>query len=471
MYSRAALFRIAPLVGALFLSGCVSLAPTYVRPPSPAPEAWPKGEAYAPTEAGRAEDLPWRAFFTDPKLKSVIELALNNNRDLRVAILNIEAARAQFREQRSALLPTVSAGASATSEEFPVGLSEFGEKRDVRLYSADIGVSAFELDLWGRVRSLTRQAQEQVLATQEARRASQISLISEVAADYLTLAADRQRLATAEETLKADQETLRITEARFNRGVASELDVRQAETVVDQARSDVLTYTTQAAQDLNLLNLVIGASMPDTLSPPGLGAALPTLQDVPAGLSSDILLRRPDVLEAEHQLRGYNANIGAARAAFFPTITLTGSSGSESLYLGQLFAPGSGTWVFNPAISLPIFAGGKNVAALKLSKTQRDVALAQYELAIQTAFREAADALAERGTTERQIQAQEQLVQSASQALRLSQARYQKGVDTYLTLLDAQRTLYAAQQTLITARANRATNLVTLYRVLGGGVS
>jgi len=464
------MFRLVPLLGSLLLAGCLSLAPKYQRPASPAPQSWPQSEAYAPTQAGRAADLAWRDFFTDPKLKSVIDLALNNNRDLRVAVLNIEAARAQFREQRANELPTVTASGSATSERAPAGLSQFGPKRDVRVYTADVGVSAFELDLWGRVRSLTRQAQEQLFATEEARRAAQISLISEVASDYLTLGADRQRLTTAEETLKADQETLRITEARFNDGVVSELDVRQAQTVVDQARSDVLTYTTQAAQDLNALNLVVGATTPNELLPPGLDATLPTLADVPAGLSSDVLLNRPDVMQSEHQLRGYNANIGAARAAFFPTITLTGSTGSESLYLGQLFAPGSGTWVFNPAVSLPIFAGGRNVAALKLSRVQRDVAVAQYELAIQTAFRETADALAQRGTAARQIEAQELLVEAALAALKLSQARYQKGVDTYLSLLDAQRTLYSSQQTLITARANRATNLVTLYRVLGGGV-
>lgn len=453
------------------LAGCVSLAPTYQRPASPAPPAFPVGDSYTPTEPGRASDLRWRDFFTDERLKSVIDLALANNRDLRVAILNIEAARAQYRVQRSAELPTVAASAGVSFDRSPAGLSQYGANRDVQIYTADVGVSSFELDLWGRVRNLTRQAQEQVFATAEARRAAQISLISEVAADYLTLSADRQRLATAGETLKADQETLRITEARFKDGVVSELDVRQAQTVVDQARSDVLTYTTQAAQDLNALNLLVGATTPEDLLPRGQDASLVTLANVPAGMSSSVLLDRPDVLQSEHTLRGYNANIGAARAAFFPTVSLTGSTGSESLSLGGLFAAGSGAWIFNPAVSLPIFTAGRNEANLRLSKTQRDIAVAQYELAIQTAFRETADALAQRGTAARQIAAQEDLVKSATAALQLSQVRYQKGVDTYLSLLDAQRTLYAAQQTLITARMNRATNLVTLYRVLGGGVS
>ena len=308
------------------------------------------------------------------------------------------------------------------------------------------------------------------MAAKEARRSAQISLISEVATDYATLGADRQRLKTAQDTLKADDETLRITQARFKNGIVSELDVRQAETAADQARSDTLADTTLAAQDLNALNLLVGASTPEALLPTGLDQTLPTLADVPAGLSSSVLLDRPDVLQSEHQLRGYNANIGAARAAFFPTITLTGSTGSESLYLDRLFTPGSGTWTFAPSISLPIFSGGKNIANLHYAKAERDTAVAQYELAIQTAFRETADALAQRGTAVQQIQAQEALVEAATAAVKLSQVRYEQGVDTYLTLLIAQRTLYTAQQTLISARLTRASNLVTLYRVLGGGV-
>ena len=487
----------APVLAAL-LSGCFTLAPKYERPVAPTPSTWPQGAAYAPTEPGKAIDLAWRDFFTDANLKAVIALALKNNRDLRVSILNIEEARAQYRVQRSDLFPSVAASANAISERSASGLegsvgatggattgtttgggtagvgatgaTAFTGKRDFRIYSADVGVSSYELDLWGQVRSLTRQAFEQVLAAEEARRSAQISLISEVATDYATLGADRQKLKAAQDTLKADQETLRITEARFNNGIVSELDVRQAQTAADQARFDVLADTTQDAQDLNALNLVVGASTPDALLPDGQGAALPTLADVPAGLSSQVLLQRPDVLQAEHQLRGYNANIGAARAAFFPTITLTGSDGSESLYLDRLFTPGSGTWSFGPSISLPIFSGGKNIANLKLAKAQRDTAVAQYESAIQTAFRETADALAQRGTAVREIQAQEALVEAAGAALKLSRARYERGIDTYLTLLDAQRTYYSAQQTLIAARLTRESNLVTLYRVLGGGV-
>ncbi len=476
------------LAAGMCLSGCMTLAPKYQRPANPAPAAWPQGDAYKPTEDGKATDLAWRDFFTDPKLKAVIELALDNNRDLRVSILNIEEARAQYGAQRSALFPTIAASGSAVSERTAANLggsiastgtaaatggSVTGGstgKRDFRIYSADVGVSSYELDLWGRIKSLTRQASEQLMAAKEARRSAQISLISEVATAYLTLGADRQRLKAAQDTLKSDEETVRITRARFQNGIVSELDVRQAQTPADQARSDALADTTQGAQDLNALNLLVGASTPEALLPTGLDQTPATLADVPAGLSSSVLLYRPDVLQSEHQLRSYNANIGAARAAFFPTITLTGSAGSESLYLDRLFTPGSGIWTFAPNISLPIFSGGRNIANLHFAQAERDTAVAQYELAIQTAFRETADALAQRGTAVQQIEAQEELVQAATAAVKLSQVRYEQGVDTYLTLLVAQRTLYTAQQTLISARLTRASNLVTLYRVLGGGV-
>ena len=481
-----ALVSLPALSAALMLSGCLTLEPKYQRPAEPTPTVWPQGESYKPTEDGKAPDLAWRDFFTDSKLKAVIELALANNRDLRVSIINIQEARAQYGVQRASLLPNVNVTGGAVSERSASGLeggstgasttagstgaTAYTGKRDVRIYDADVGISSYELDLWGRIRSLTRQASEQVLAADEARRSAQISLISEVATDYATLGADRQRLKTAKDTLKADQDTLQITQARFSHGVVSELDVRQAQTAADQAQSDTLTATTQAAQDLNALNLVVGTSTPETLLPDGLDQTLPTLSDVPAGLSSAVLLDRPDVMQAEHQLRGYNANIGAARAAFFPSITLTGSIGSESLYLDKLFTPGSGTWSFAPQISLPIFSGGRNVANLHYAEAERDAAVAQYEKAIQTAFRETADALAQRGTAVQQIEAQEALVEAAGAALKLSRVRYERGVDTYLTLLDAQRTYYAAQTTLITARLNRVSNLVTLYRVLGGGV-
>lgn len=504
----------ALLLAATTLAGCVDLAPHYERPANASPGAgWPQGESYLPVQEGRASELAWRDFIRDDKLKRVVQLALDNNRDLRAAVINIAEARALYRVQRADLLPTVGADASITREHSPAGLSGVGAVStggtttagtgstvglgtattgtgagtgagvggvgstsvatgggDFTIYSAALGVSAYELDLWGRVRNLTKQAFEQVLAAEEARRSVQISLVSEVAADYVTYGADLQRQKVDQETLKADLQSLEITEARFNRGVVSELDVRQAQTAVEQARTDLLAVTTQAAQDLNALTLLVGAPVPAELLPAGQDETLPTLADVPAGLASSVLLDRPDVLQAEHVLKGYNADIGAARAAFFPTLSLTTSVGTTSLSLGNLFAPGTGTWTVAPSLTLPIFDGGRNRANLAYVRAEREAAVAQYEKTVQTAFREAADALAQRGTAVAQIGSQERLVEASAASLRLSQARYQGGVDTYLNALDAQRTLLTAQQGMIAARLQRATNLVTLYRTLGGGV-
>ena len=500
------------LAASAALAGCVDLAPRYVRPDNAAPGAgWPQGQSYLPVQEGRAPELAWRDFVTDDKLRRVIQLALDGNRDLRVALINIAEARALYRVQRADLLPTVNGSANLTRQHSPSGLSGVGAVSstgsatagtgsvvgsgtatsgtgagavsgagstsvsagggtDFSIYSASLGISAYELDLWGRVRNLTKQAFEQVLAAEENRRAVQISLIGEVATDYLTYGADLQRQRVAEDTLKADLQSLAITQARFDRGIVSELDVRQAQTAVEQARTDALTAVTQAAQDVNALQLVVGAAVPAELLPTGQDPALPTLSDVPAGLASTVLLDRPDVLQAEHLLRGYNADIGAARAAFFPTVSLTTSVGGTSLSLGRLLDAGSGTWTVAPSVTLPIFDAGRNRANLAYVRAERDAAVAQYEKAVQTAFREASDALAQRGTAVARISSQERLVDAAAGSLTLAQARYRSGIDTFLNTLDAQRTLLTAQQGLIDARLQRASNLVTLYRTLGGGV-
>ena len=430
--------------------------------------------------------MPWRSFFTDPKLRALIQLALDHNRDLRVAVLDVAEARAQYRVQRAALLPHIDASADAIYEHVPAsvlgattGIAATGAAAApesssasifIREYEATLGVSNYELDLWGRVRSLTRQALEQYLSTDEARRASQISLISQVATDYVTYAADLDRLNVSKATVKADAETVRVTQARFTAGVASELDVRQAQIALEQARANVAVFTTTVAQDGDAETLLVGAPIPADLLPGPLDDAMATLADLPAGLSSQVLLRRPDVLEAEHTLKGYNANIGAARAAFFPTVELTGSGGSTSLSLSNLFGAGTGSWSFTPAITLPIFDAGINAANLRLAKNQRDVALAEYEKAIQTAFREVADALAQRGTISDQLGAQDREVFAASRSLTLSMARYQRGSDTYLNALTSQVDLYNAQLNQVSTRLTRATNLIALYQALGGGV-
>lgn len=465
----------ACVVASLLLCGCVSLEPKYARPAPPVPAAWPSGEAYKPTEQGPtpAADIGWRDFFTDPKLRAVIELATAQNRDLRVALINIQAARAQYVVQRAARLPTLDAQANGTIEQEPAAIFGAASSADTRIhvYSVGLGVSNYELDLWGRVKSLTKASFEQYLATAEAARASRISIVAETADAYLTLAADTERLALAKNTLGRDQESLDITRARFNNGIASELDVRQAETAVEQARGAVAADTTLGAQDVNALNLVVGASVPAELLPDGISGLAATLPDVPAGLSSTVLLKRPDVLEAEHQLRSYNANIGAARAAFLPTIELTAAGGTTAASLSSLFQPGTSSFAFTPAITLPIFDTGANRARLRYAKAERDAAVAQYEKAIQSAFSDVANALAQRGTAGELVSAQEDLTTSSQAAYTLAKARYEKGVEAYLDTLTAEIALFNAEQALVSARLTRATNVVALYRALGGGVT
>jgi multidrug efflux system outer membrane protein len=477
-------WRLAPLAMAALMTGC-ALAPAYERPALPVPANLPSGGAYAPARPAPtpAADVAWRDFFTDPKLQQVIQLALDNNRDLRVAVLNVAQAQAQYRVQRAALVPQVNANFDPTIEHLPasvlgaqsgastsaLGAAAANRSVTIQYYEATLGVSNYELDLWGRVRSLSRQALEQYLATVEARRAEQIGLISQVATAYVTYAADLERLDVARRTLENDRTSLNLTQQRFDRGVASELDVSQAQSALEQANVGVSTYTTTVAQDVNALRLLVGAEVPADLLPTPQPDLVVTLPDLPAGIGSQRLLRRPDVMEAEHQLKGYNANIGAARAAFFPSIELTGGGGSTSVSLSSLFGPGSGAWTFTPTISLPIFAGGRNRANLSAAKAQKDIAVAQYEKAIQTAFREVADALAQQGQIADLVAANQREVDAVSHSFSLSSARYQRGSDTYLNVLSAQLTLYQAQQNLISARLTRATNLITLYQVLGGG--
>jgi multidrug efflux system outer membrane protein len=450
------------------LLGACTLDPAYKRPAPPVPASFPQGPSYPPPAAGpAAASIGWRTEFTDPDLQAVIDLALANNRDLRVAVANIASAQAQTEVQRAALLPAINGSAGQTVEQTPNTFFPGGGSLQLRLYSASVGFSSWELDLFGRARSLTRAAYDQYLASEDSRRAVQVSLIAQVATAWFTYAADRDLLAVAQETLKSQQASLDLTRARFNGGVASELDVRQAETTVEQARSDAAEFTTNLAQAKNALDLLVGAPTPEARLPKALPAQ--GVAEVEAGLSSQVLLTRPDVLQAEHQLQSANANIGAARAAFFPQISLTGQVGQESTALQTLFNAASRTWLFQPNLSVPIFAGGRNVANLKAAKAQRDIALAQYEKAIQSAFRDVADALARKGAIDEQTAAQQALVNSASQALTLTNARYERGADPYLNVLVAQRTLYTAQQSLIATNLTRLTNAVSLYRALGGG--
>jgi multidrug efflux system outer membrane protein len=448
------------------------MAPRYSQPEAPVSTAWPTGPAYkdvsgAPTDK-QATDIPWQEFFVNPQLQKLIGLALANNRDLRVAALNIEKSRAQFRIQRADLLPTLTAAGSGSVQRLPADVSPSGQAMIARNYNLGLGLSRYEIDLFGRVQSLKDQALEQYLATEQARHSVQISLVAEVVNNYLTLAADRERQKLALDTLESQQSSYQLIQRRFSVGASSELDLRQAQTRVDSAQVDVARYTSLVAQDENLLTLVVGAQLPTELLPSGF-SAVGTLRELPPGVPSEVLLRRPDVRQAELQLMAANANIGAARAAFFPRITLNTSIGTASDQLSGLFSSGSLAWGLVPQLSLPIFDYGRNQAGLIVAERDRDIFLARYEKAIQSAFREVADALAQNGTLGEQLQAQQSLTEATSESYRLSLARYEKGIDNYLNVLDSQRAFYAAQQGLISVNLTRLSNLVTLYKVLGGG--
>jgi outer membrane protein, multidrug efflux system len=454
----------------VLLTDC-TMIPEYTRPGAPIPAGWPSGPAYKETPALKgvpvAADVPWREFFTDERLQETIKTALQNNRDLRVAALNVERARALYRVQRAELLPTVNAAGTASKERVPGILSQAGQAATVELYNVNLGISSWEIDFFGRIRSLKDAALEQYLATEQARVSAQISLVAEVANTYLTLAADRENLKLARSTLAAQQATYETIRRRAEVGASSDLDLRQAQTRVDAARVDIARYTSQVALDENALTLLVGSSVPSGLLPAELGEVM-ALKDFTPGLPSEVLLRRPDILQAENLLKAANANIGAARAALFPRITLTTSIGTTSDQLSGLFKSDSNTWLFAPQVVVPIF-DARTWSAYDVANVDREISLTQYEKAIQVAFREVADALAQRGTLGDELEAQQSLVYASAESYRLSDARYARGIDNYLSVLDAQRSLYSAQQGLIAIRLARLTNLVTLYKVLGGG--
>ncbi len=452
------------------VSGC-KMAPKYTRPEAPIPAEWPTGPAYeepaAVTEAPAPVDLPWREFFTDEKLQQVIELALQNNRDLRVAASNVELARALYRVQRDELYPSVHATAGGSRQRASADLISPGQDRTTERYSVDLGVLAWEIDFFGRLRSLKDRALQEYLATDQARRSMQIMLIGSVANAYLALAADREALALAESTFQTQKAAYDLVQRQYEIGIATELDLRRAQMPVDAALADMANYTQLVAQDENALSLLAGSGVSQSLLPDHL-AGIEPLAEISYGLSSEVLLSRPDIIAAEHQLQGAYANIGAARAAFFPSISLTGLFGTASDELSSLFDSGTGTWSYAAQAAMPIF-DARTWSAYEVTQVQRDVAVAEYEKAIQSAFREVADALAVRGTVDRQIDAQKSLVDAATETYRLSSARYDKGLDSYLGVLDAQRSLYAAQQGLVYRHLAKLANHVRLYAALGGG--
>lgn len=467
---RQSLLSLA--VATALLSGC-SLIPDYERPEAPVAADWPQGEAYgsAASEGSRAAaDLQWREFFRDPALQQLVQLALENNRDLRVAALNVEAYRALYRIQRADLLPSVSADGAGTRQRLPADLSQTGEARTSGQYSATLGVNAWELDFFGRIRSLSEQALQQYLATEQAQRSTQISLVASVANAYLQWQADQALLQLTQDTLKTFEESYKLTQRSFDVGVADALALSQARSSVDSARVSLAQYKRLVAQDRNALIQLVGTGLPVDL-PQGLALSAELLEQVPAGLPADLLQRRPDLLQAEYQLKAANANIGAARAAFFPSISLTANAGTASSQLSGLFDSGSGTWLFQPQISLPIFNAGRLRANLDYAELQSDIQVAQYEKAIQVAFQEVADRLAARTTYRQQLDAQRALLATTETYYDLAERRYRTGVDSYLTLLDAQRQLFSVRQQLIADRLAQLSSEVELYKALGGGWS
>ncbi|MEI7292401.1 MULTISPECIES: efflux transporter outer membrane subunit [Paraburkholderia] len=463
-------------VAAAFLSAACTLEPHYTQPAAPVSAAYPTGPAYdsqpgadaRSAQGHSAADIGWRDFFKDPRLQRLIELALQNNRDLRVSVLKVAQARAQYRIERANLMPTVSVTGTGTRTRTPADLSYVGRATVASDYDAAAGAS-WELDFFGKVRSLSNEALHTYLSTAQARKAAEITLVSEVADQYLTMLAYDDTMKVTKQTLDAAQKSYELTKTEFDTGTGSELDLREAAGVVQQAHANYESEVRLRAQAENALVLLVGAPLPADL-PEGLPLdSQALLADIPAGLPSDLLTRRPDILEAEETLKAANANIGAARAAFFPSISLTGQFGYASASLGSLFKPGQLAWDFGPTITMPIFEGGANKASLDVAKLEKDEDVAAYEKAIQTAFREVADGLAARGTYDTQISDLRAYTESEQRRYTLSDLRYRNGVDSYLSVLSAQTDLYSAQQSLISANLSRLTNLVDLYQYLGGG--
>jgi multidrug efflux system outer membrane protein len=453
------------LASALLLGGCVNFIPKYDRPAAPvapayAPELVPASGGNVETTA--AADIDWQRFFADPRLKRLIELSLQNNRDLRVAILNIEQARAAYQVKRADEYPTLGLGGTVTRESLG------GSAGLVNIYAAGLQTS-YEFDFFGRVKSLSQSALSQFLATQEARKTAQISLVAGVATTYIALLSDDELLRVTRDTLKTRDDSYRLTKLRFDNGASSEIDLRQAEQLLETAKATLAQTQRQKSLDENALVLLVGQPLPADLPAPLPLAQQQAVRDLPPGLPSDLLTRRPDVLAAEQQLLAANANIGAARAAFFPRISLTATAGSASTALSGLFK--SGTWAVTGTASVlqPIFDAGRNQANLDIAKVDKDIAIAQYEKAIQTAFREVSDSLAGRATLGEQLRAQAAVTHAAQITYNLADLRYRNGAASYFDVLDAQRTLFASQQATVQTQALQVQNLVTLYKVLGGG--
>ena len=455
--------RLTLVAAACVLAGC-SMIPTYERPAAPVATAFPLAQA-APVGGVAAADLAWKDYFADPRLQQLIAIALDNNRDLRVAVLNIEQARAQFQIRRADQYPTVNGVVAGTRQ--PNTNGDYANT-----FQVGLAVSSWEIDFFGRVASLKEQALAQYFSTEEARKNTQISLVAAVANGWYTLLADEELQEISRRTLGTREESLKLSKVRFDNGVASELEYHQADGLVQAARATLAQQQRLRAQDENALVLLLGQALPDTVraSIPGSRlATAPAMAPLPAGLPSDLLVRRPDIRQAEQLLIASNANIGAARAAFFPRIALTASVGTASGELSSLFKSGAWGFTLAPQLLLPIFDAGRNQAGLDSAQVARSMAVAQYEKSIQTAFREVSDALAGEATLGTQLTAQQAQQTAEAKRLKLTDLRYTNGVASYLDQLDAQRSLFSIEQAVVQTRLAQTQNQVVLYKTLGGG--
>ena len=441
--------KILPLVGALMLAGCVNLAPEYERPEAPVAQAWPTGEAYEAAQL-KAEQLPsWNEFFVNESLKEVIRLGLENNRSLLAVAHTVEQMRAQYRVQRSELFPTVAAAAQNAVTNTSRMTQAQGLDVTSHNYTAQLAMASYEIDFFGRIRNLNEQALQAYLASEDAHRSARSTLIAEIAMMWLQLGADRMQLALQQETLKSQEESFRL--------------------IVATARASIASYVRAVAQDRNALELLVGTKIDDSLLPEKLDIDATLVPTLPPGLPGEVLLNRPDIQQAERELIAANAAIGAARAAFFPNVSITAGAGSNVLHLSDLFESGSGMWTFTPSVNIPIFTGGLNLANLEAAEAGQKIAVANYESAIQSAFREVADALSTEGTIENELKAREDFADASTQAYGLADSRYRHGAATYLEVLDAQRSMVSARQALISTQLSRAASRVTFFKVLGGG--
>lgn len=460
---------VAACVG-LGLTGC-TMTPTYTRPAVPVPDQWPTGPAYGaePTtnHATLAVDLGWREVYPDPKLRELIRMALAHNRDLQLAALRAEQARALYGIQRAELLPSIAATGSTSKQHLPGKVLGFPEPLTIERYEVSLGVASWEVDFFGRLRSLKEEALHTYLASEQAARSARLMLVASVANAYWALAADRENVRLAQALFATQEASLEIVEQQFQRGLIPEPVLQRNRAAVEAARQQLARLNEQAARDQNALDLLLGEPAPPDLLPDGFNEVTSPL-GLEAGLSSAVLLRRPDVLAAEHQLRAANADIGAARAAFFPRISLTAALGTASADLAGLFKGGSRTWSYAPQIVMPLF-DARTWSGLKAAKVQRQIAVTEYQRAIQNAFREVADALAARTALRQQLAAQQAIVTAAEKTYRLAERRFEEGVDSRLELLEAQRNLDTAKQGLVSLRLAWLANQSRLYAVLGGG--